>query len=172
MQQAINNIRRSKVSLSIRVGQQCSARIFALLGLTVRQGGTKQPSGKSAQCPKAAHRIWRADANFLLATETIMCYNILVKTSTATATPEKPGSTTCRADITIPASAGSSMRMILPIWEIKERQLAITYLHIVRITLCCILIHLVIPLFWHASVLELFVVAVSVLMHLTSRPEK
>lgn len=112
MQQAINNIRRSKVSLSIRVGQQCSARIFALLGLTVRQGGTQQPPRKSAQCPKAAHRIWRADANFLLATEPEMCYNISGQTVPATAPPEKPGSTTCRADITIPASAGSSMRIL------------------------------------------------------------
>ena len=42
-----------------------------------------------------------------------MCYNIPVKTSTATAIPEKPGSTTCRADITILPSAGLSMRIPL-----------------------------------------------------------
>ena len=88
-------------------------RIFALPGRTAGWSRTKQPPGKSALYPKPAHRIWWTDANFLLATETIMCYNILVKTSTATATQEKPGSTTCRADITILPSAGLSMRIPL-----------------------------------------------------------
>ena len=106
----LNSNPLNRFSLPIRAGQ-CSARIFALPARTGRAGGMKQPPGKSALCPKPAHRIWWTDANFLLATETIMCYNILVKTSTATATPEKPGSTTCRADITIPASVVSSMQI-------------------------------------------------------------
>ena len=105
-------------SLSESVGtvsQRCSARIFALPARTGRPGGMKQPPGKSAQCLKSPHRIWRADANFLLATEPEMCYNIPVKTTIATAPPEKPGSTTCRAVTTIPASADSSMQTPLPL---------------------------------------------------------
>ena len=88
---------------------------FAFLGRTDRPGGMKQPPGKPALCPKPAHRIWWTDANFLLATETKMCYNILVKISTASAPPEKPGSTTSRAVIMIPASVGSSMQIPLPL---------------------------------------------------------
>ena len=113
-QQPQNSNPRNRFSLPIRAGQRCSARIFALPGRTGRTSGTKQPPRKSAQCPKWRHRIWRADANFLLATESKMCYNIPVKISTATATPEKPGSTTSRADIMIPASADLLMRIPLP----------------------------------------------------------
>lgn len=76
-------------------------------------GQNETASERSALCPKPARRIWRADANFLLATEPEMCYNIPVKTSTATATPEKPGSTTSRAVTTIPPSVVSSMRIPL-----------------------------------------------------------
>ena len=86
---------------------------LALLGPTDGSVRMKQPSGKSTQCPKPAHRIWLADANFLLATEPKMCYNILAKTSTATATSEKPGSTTCRAVTTTLAPADSSMQTML-----------------------------------------------------------
>jgi hypothetical protein len=71
----------------------------------------KQQFRKSAQCLKPARKIWWADANFLLATEPKMCYNISAKTSTATVTSEKPGSTTSRADITIPASVVLSTLM-------------------------------------------------------------
>jgi hypothetical protein len=71
-----------------------------LLVRTGRTGGTKQPPGKSAQCLKLARRIWRTNANFLLATDPEMCYNIPVKISTATATPEKPGSIIYPAVIT------------------------------------------------------------------------
>jgi hypothetical protein len=60
----------------------------------------KQPPGKSAQCPKLAHLIWQADANFLLATVPKMCYNISVQTAPATAIPEKPGSIIYPAVIT------------------------------------------------------------------------
>ena len=44
-----------------------------------------------------------------------MCYNIPVQTVPATAPPEKPGSTTCRAVTTIPPSADSSMRILLQV---------------------------------------------------------
>ena len=57
-----------------------------------------------------------------------MCYNIPVKTSTATAPPEKPGSTTCRADITTPAPADSSMQIPL---QVRGRDsLGVICLHI------------------------------------------
>jgi hypothetical protein len=64
----------------------------ALLGPTDGSVRMKQPSGKSTQCPKPAHRIWLADADFLLATEPEMCYTIPVKASTVTVPSEKPGS--------------------------------------------------------------------------------
>ena len=71
----------------------------------------KQPLEKSAQCLKSVHRIRRTDTYLLLAIESEMCYNIPAKATAATVSPEKPGSTTCRADITIPASAGLSMQI-------------------------------------------------------------
>ena len=75
----------------------------------------KQPSEKSALCLKLAHRIWRIDANFALATEPEMCYTILVKASTVTVPSEKAGSTTCRAVITIPAPVDSLMQIPLQV---------------------------------------------------------
>ncbi len=86
---------------------------FCALRADGQAGRNETPTKKSTQCPKAAHRIWWPDAIFLLATELEMCYNIPAKTSTATATPEKPGSTTSRADIMTPASVVSSMQMPL-----------------------------------------------------------
>ena len=65
----------------------------------------------SLLCPKRVCWICCADANFLLATESEMCYNIPMKTSTATVPTEKPGSTTCRAVTTIPPLVVSSMRI-------------------------------------------------------------
>ena len=40
-----------------------------------------------------------------------MCYNIPAKATVATVSPEKPGSTICRAVITIPPSVGLLMQM-------------------------------------------------------------
>ena len=88
---------------------------FLLSGWKDRLGGMKQPPQKSTQCLKPTHRIWWADANFLLVTGAKMCYNIPVQTVPATVTPEKPGSTTCRAVITILPSADSSMRILLQV---------------------------------------------------------
>ena len=112
-QQSQNNNPRNRFSLPIRAGQRCPARIFALLGRTGKRSRLKQPPRKSAQCPKAAHRIWRNDAIFLLATESEMCYNIPMKTSTATVPTEKPGSTTSRAVIMTPALVVLLMRIPL-----------------------------------------------------------
>ena len=112
-QQSQNSNPLNRFSLPIRAGQRCSARIFALLEETNRPDGMKQPSEKSALCLKLAHRIWRIDADFILATEPEMCYNIPAKTTTTTAPPEKPGSTISRADIMILALVDSSMRIPL-----------------------------------------------------------
>ena len=73
----------------------------------------KQPLEKSAQCLKSVHRIRRTDTYLLLAIESEMCYNIPAKATVATVSPEKPGSTTCRAVTTTPAPADSSMQIPL-----------------------------------------------------------
>ena len=130
-QQSQNSNPLNRFSPPIRAGQRCSARIFALSEWTGRPCGMKQPAQKSALCPKLAHGIWRADANFLLATEPKMCYNISAKTSTATVISEKPGSTTCRADITIPASVDSSTQ--IPMLLLGTDSWGITCLYIARI---------------------------------------
>ena len=112
-QQSQNSNPLNRFSLPIRAGQRCSARIFTLPMWTDRPSGMKQPPEKSAQYPKLVHLICHTDADFLLAIEPEMCYNIPAKATVATAPPEKPGSTTSRADITIPPSADSSMRIPL-----------------------------------------------------------
>ena len=53
--------------------------------------------------------LFHCNTHFVLAIESDLWYNTLDKRTITTATSEKPGSTTCRADITIPASAVSSM---------------------------------------------------------------
>ena len=140
-QQSQNSNPLNRFSLSIRAGQRCSARIFAPPERTNRPGRMKQPLRKSTLCPKLAYRIWRADANFLLATESKMCYNIPEKISTATATPEKPGSTTYRADITILPSVDSSMR--IPSQALVRGSWVTICLRIVSTILSAILIRLV-----------------------------
>ena len=112
-QQSQNSNPRNKFSLPIRAGQRCSARIFVLLGRTAWWRRMKQPLEKSAQCLKSVHRIRRTDTYLLLAIESEMCYNIPAKATAATESPEKPGSTTCRAVIMILPSADSSMQIPL-----------------------------------------------------------
>lgn len=63
-----------------------------LLDWTAGRRRLKQPPQKSTQSLKPTRRIWWPDADFLLATEPKICYNISAKPSTATVSPEKPGS--------------------------------------------------------------------------------
>ena len=102
----------------------------------------KQPPEKSAQYPKLVHLICHTDADFLLAIEPEMCYNIPAKATVATVSPERPGSTTCRAVITIPLSADSSMRIPSPLRV--RGSLEVICLHIATITPLCYAITLVI----------------------------
>ena len=108
---------------------------FAFLGRTDRPGGMKQLPGKSAQCLKPTRRIWRADANFLLAKEPEMCYNIPAKTSTATETPERQDSTMYPAVIMILRSVGLLMQMRLICLEQMAILLALTFSRTVEIIL-------------------------------------